>query len=392
MKVLFYCLTFYPENSGYSNAFQNLIRSIVKRYNNIQIDLVTPDILNGKPEFYADNVNVIRLKYKASKNKLGFFFNSYLFAKEFNRIYKDHNYDMVFVETFEDFVFLNSLSKDIYSKLVVRVHSTFETEYMMYFPNLKYKMGKYILKYLVFNKVKYIASTNNFHNNFVQKHYLDGNLYQIANKNFFVIPNTMPYISVSTPEQRTYSIRKLKFFTLGRMDEGGYLQKGFNDLLNSLILISSQIEDRIELTIIGKGEYKKDLVKKAEQNQLGFIKFVDSLTHSETLNHLIDSDVVVLPSRYEGLSMFALEALATSNAVLFSKTGGLLDLVDNNGFLFEPQNIEDLAEKILSLVECSEEQLEEFKANSKRIFNSKFSEELTADKFYKVLQIVKADN
>ena len=41
-KVMFYCHVFYPQNSGYSNAFQNLINAILDYSSEIQITVVTP--------------------------------------------------------------------------------------------------------------------------------------------------------------------------------------------------------------------------------------------------------------------------------------------------------------------------------------------------------------
>lgn len=51
-KVMFYCHVFYPQNSGYSNAFQNLINAILDYSSEIQITVVTPyelgEIKNSK--------------------------------------------------------------------------------------------------------------------------------------------------------------------------------------------------------------------------------------------------------------------------------------------------------------------------------------------------------
>ena len=48
--------------------------------------------------------------------------------------------------------------------------------------------------------------------------------------------------------------------------------------------------------------------------------------------------------------MFALEALATGNAVVYSNTGGLIDMVDGNGYLIEPANYSNLADAIITLM------------------------------------------
>lgn len=122
------------------------------------------------------------------------------------------------------------------------------------------------------------------------------------------------------------------------------------------------------------------------------ISFLEKTTHNETLDYLKSSDVVVLPSRFEGLSMFALEGLATGNLCLFSKTGGLIDLIDDNGFHFEPQSIETLADTLKSVSSLTDGQIVERKKSSLELFEKKFSDRVVAEKFMKVFEIVKSSN
>lgn len=63
------------------------------------------------------------------------------------------------------------------------------------------------------------------------------------------------------------------------------------------------------------------------------------------------SDIVAVPSLYEPMGYVVLEAMACGRPVVASRVGGIVDnIVDgHNGMLFEPGNVEQLAEKLISL-------------------------------------------
>jgi len=100
----------------------------------------------------------------------------------------------------------------------------------------------------------------------------------------------------------------------------------------------------------------------------GFLKDVKLLTHSlgvsnsvlftgplygkEKNSAYVDSDVYVLPSRYETFPMGLLEAYACGKPVIVSKVGGVKDLVieGETGFFVEPGNIKQLATRLFFLL------------------------------------------
>ena len=93
---------------------------------------------------------------------------------------------------------------------------------------------------------------------------------------------------------------------LGRMDEEGYKQKGFDVLLKALPLIKDDmVVDDAEMVIIGEGSKYSNFKLLVEQ--YGFVTLKPNLPHQHLLALLQQSHVVLLPSLYEGVSMFALE-------------------------------------------------------------------------------------
>jgi glycosyltransferase involved in cell wall biosynthesis len=124
------------------------------------------------------------------------------------------------------------------------------------------------------------------------------------------------------------------------------LIKSFKEVIDSL--------DCVKLILVGPddGYFNdvKDLIKKLalEKN----IIITGPLYGKEKLEAYTDADIYVLPSRYETFPMSVLEAYACSKPVIASNVGGLKELILNGetGLLFESENIEQLANNILSLI------------------------------------------
>ena len=68
---------------------------------------------------------------------------------------------------------------------------------------------------------------------------------------------------------------------------------------------------------------------------------------------LTSSDIFILPTPHETLSVALLEASAVGLALLGSNVGGVPEIIEDNknGFLFEPANSDEIVEKILTLYE-----------------------------------------
>ncbi len=386
-KVMFYCHVFYPEISGYSNAFQNLINSILDNDPDLEVTVITPFRLpQGVDEIIRDKLNVLRLFPVVKIRKIRYFINEYFYAKQVSKKFLNENFDLLIIETFDQAIFINFLDSAVYNKMAVRVHSTNETEYTIFGNSIEYKLRRYLIKAKISKKVKWILSTNSFHVNFVKKYYFDENLISIGDKSFFVLPNA---VNITAPDDFSVS-EKLKLFTLGRMDNLGNNQKGFTDFIYALKLLPKNVLDKFEIKIVGKGDMRNKLISLCKD--FNNVTFIDGMPHREIINELKCSDVVILPSRYEGMSMFALEGLAAGNACLFSRTGGLIDMVDDNGILFEPQNIESIASALTDLANVDSGSLIKMKKKSVDICEKKFSSKVVAQKFQNIFDVIVAGN
>ena len=118
--------------------------------------------------------------------------------------------------------------------------------------------------------------------------------------------------------------------------------KGF-DILIKVFENLLQTCPQARLTVIGPGG---DCVKKAVPKN---INFRGMMTHSEIVFELERADCLILPSRCESFGLVVIEALASGTPVIVSKGAGSSMAVSEgqNGWLFDPDNWNDLLELIL---------------------------------------------
>ncbi len=83
---------------------------------------------------------------------------------------------------------------------------------------------------------------------------------------------------------------------------------------------------------------------------------------------MVASDVLVLPSLSEGFPVTILEAMASGLSIVATTVGGLPEIVKDgeNGFLVEPNNYGQIAEKVILLLEDEELRYKISKNNKER--------------------------
>jgi L-malate glycosyltransferase len=128
--------------------------------------------------------------------------------------------------------------------------------------------------------------------------------------------------------------------------------KRVKDLILAVDKLRYEIKD-INLTIMGRGpeeKFLRELVKKQKLEK--HVKFLIGVSDEEKFSQLKKSQVFVLPSVREGFGIVLIEAMACQNAVIGAKVEGIINVIndDVDGLFFEAKNVEDLAEKIKSLL------------------------------------------
>lgn len=123
-------------------------------------------------------------------------------------------------------------------------------------------------------------------------------------------------------------------------------QKGFDLLLKSIKEISNSPQwQNFELRLGGYGQDEELITSLAKG--LPNVKLLGSIEHIDQF--LTDCDVIIIPSRWEGWGLVALEAKASARAVVAFGVDGLVEQIKDCGLLIPSGNITALGEGILSL-------------------------------------------
>ena len=174
-----------------------------------------------------------------------------------------------------------------------------------------------------------------------------------------------------TPIKKKLGIeRKKVVFTL-RSHKPKY---GLEFLIKAVPLVTKENEDII--FIIGSdGPLKSYHEHLAENlNVKDKILFTGRIPHNEVPYYYALSDIVVVPSLQEAFGLVVTEALSCGKPVIGTKVGGIVDqIIDGyNGFLVQPENSTELAEKILWLTNNPQIALR-MGSNGRKIVEDKFT-------------------
>ncbi len=363
-RVLVYCPVFKPTESGYTHAFEALITNFLDH--GYTVHVLTPQHLDDTKKEVMQHERLTVIRYKPTLNiwAVGLFYSYYMLAKRMVYLQQHNQYDMVFCETGDDPLLYFFLPKWFLKQTVVRFHSTSDTEYLHQGKHFKYRLRRWFWSLLSSSRIKHLCATNHYHLQYAAERIV--NAKHLLSQH--VVTNTVPVYPTSTTTHQG-----IHFFMLGRMDEEGYKQKGFEDLLQALSLIDTHLQHaHVKITIVGNGTKYGDF--KYAIKRFPYVSLYHEMSRDQVLHLLIETDVVILPSRYEGVSMFALEALATSNAVIYTATGGLIDMVKGNGVLIQPNHPKELAAAILEML--SHTDLEVLKQQSKAIALNQYAKEV----------------
>ena len=125
----------------------------------------------------------------------------------------------------------------------------------------------------------------------------------------------------------------------------GQLIKRKNPIL--LIDACQKLRFKTELTILGEGSLRANIFryyKKLKNYSSLRINFIDNLENNKVISLLKKSDVLVLPSKFDGFGFVVAEAIYTNTFVITSSQVGSKDLIVEgiNGSIFKNNSFDEL--------------------------------------------------
>jgi len=168
----------------------------------------------------------------------------------------------------------------------------------------------------------------------------------------------------------------IKILTIGRMVP----LKRQSDLLEAVSKFSSSVLEKIEVHFYGDGDLREQL------ENLSTKLNVNAFFHGMELNRnkiYSQANIVACMSETEGLSIALLESMAWAIPIIATNVGGNPKCVENglNGFLYECGEIDELKNKLITLVEDKHKRIEMGTQGRKRA-EQLFSIRKTAKQYY----------
>lgn len=385
---------FHPINAGYANAIKNFVRALSKGTERA-ILVVTSCALGDAEEVDWPNVTVKRIHLRPSvpiapKSLLGKLtglslriLNDIVCGLELRKMLKGGRLYFCLFETFEHPMALLATTVGIEArlrrKLAVRIHGAMETEVIFSRNHLWDIVHRTIVR-IVAKRIPNIAVTTSHYFDVFKRNFLDMNE-MLTEKNYISIPNIAIAYDAERDARRQ---EELTLFTLGRMNRQGMNQKNFELIAQAVFLLKKSHEAlyaNLKVTIVGDGESRETFEGLLESLHIRR-KFTlyRSLDNEEVRRLQSSSSAVVLASRYEGQSMFALEALGAGAPLIVSSGTGVSSLVEDgkNGFHIDPDDPYSLVEAICRLAESN---IEGFRTSSRQKFCERFDEDKTIRRF-----------
>ncbi len=175
-----------------------------------------------------------------------------------------------------------------------------------------------------------------------------------------VIPPLIPFLKSIIPKnelRKTYGFSDLDLIILSL----GSIKpiKGSDILLKAFLNLKKEYieKNHLKLFYVGDGETKKSLkaiVKKASFEE--YVKFYGLISYERVPEIYKLTDIYVIPSLFEGTPKSLLEAMFNNLPIIGSDTNGINNVIthNKNGLLFKTSDVQDLTNKLKTLVEDSD--------------------------------------
>ncbi|NVI87645.1 glycosyltransferase family 4 protein [Actinomadura sp. BRA 177] len=130
--------------------------------------------------------------------------------------------------------------------------------------------------------------------------------------------------------------------------------KGVDVLLRAVAKVATERD--VHVVVVSKPQKDGPTDKLVRELALGDrVKFVSGISDDELGELLASAEIAVVPSRYEGFSLPAVEHMASGTPLVASRAGALPEVVGDAGILVQPGDVEELAATLHRLHDSPEE-------------------------------------
>lgn len=344
-------------NGGVATYLRTLLNRLQK-YNDIENYLL---ISEYKSQKNWDNITkkVFYYKYKRS------IFNIFSAIKQIHEVIEEVNPDIIHVHSTWAglFVRLPYLFRKRKAKIIYQSHG-----WAFLMDTSKYKKNIYALVERILSMpTDKIINISNYEQNQAIKYGLN------KNKMIMIYNGVEDKVNKSNLKLN-WDKNKINLLFVGRLDK----QKGLDLFLD--VYDKMKLEN-IHLYVIGTSVLDNNLPQNTKY--VTYLGWVDSKDIDE---YYQACDAVIMPSRWEGFGLVAIEAMRNSKPVIASNMGALPELIKNNinGYIFDIKKDDTLEETLLNINKI---ELQELGKQARLIYLKNFVDLMFVEKVYELYSL-----
>ena len=370
MKIAFFTDSYWPQINGVTISIDNFAEELEKKGHKV---LIFAPKTKEQPEtkfdvFWIPSISLPTYKeYRISS----------IFSLEAEKKLKEFNPDIIHCHTpfSVGWIGLNLAKK--FNKKSIGTYHTYLPDFLMYLPlplikkSELAKKGVWFYTKLFYNKCDLTTTPTSMSAVELEKNGV---------KNVKVLPNGINFkLFNSVKCNKNLKQKKLVYF--GRIS--------FEKNIKVLIEVLGLLDETALLTIIGSGPALEKLKEKAKEKGLEKrIEFTGALTGKNLVEKVAESNVFITAATMETQGLTIAEAMATGMPAIGADKMAVPETIKEgiNGYLFEPFNAQEAADKINKLF-SSKELYEKLSINAVETSrkNSKEKRTIELEKIYKKL-------
>lgn len=253
----------------------------------------------------------------------------------------------------------------------------------LHFPGLFKKRDLYQLKlwggYSIKKAKKIITISKSSKNDIIKAYNVSEAKIEVVYPGIKVISNIKDKILNMSDFKKKFGINDEYILFVGTLQP----RKNIENLIEAFSMIKNK---NLNLVIVGKkGWMYEDILNAPKKYEVSDrVKFLDNVNDEDLPGFYKNAVCFVLPSLYEGFGLPILEAMQYGCPVLTSNISSLPEAGGDAAIYFDPQNSEDIAEKIDKVTSDEKLRTEMVQKGYEQV--KKFSWEKTARETLKVLQ------
>jgi len=246
-----------------------------------------------------------------------------------------------------DFVLIDLLTTGLSESAVLVINILQGIPYLITVHGVEVKKANFLIKFfqsIVFFRAKYIVAVSAELARRISTEYL------VPYDKIHIIPNCYCNSEIEKIKRRKKKSNKMMkdIVFVGRLAP----EKDLLTLIKAIRIVLGKGID-VKLNIIGNGPLFTELKSFCIKNGLSSnIRFLGRVDHHIALEHIFDSDMLVLPSVEEGLPTVLIEAMALGKPVIATNVGAIRELINSgeNGLIVPPRSPKALASAIVQLM------------------------------------------